>query len=428
MCARKMTSRGPDRPRLLVLNQMAGPMTRELVEDLADRFGPIALFTGHPDTLRTCRHPGVLLTTAPTYERGSTKRRVLSWFKYLWQAIPWLWSWPAEIPLLVYSNPPQAIWLAAIARRFRGTRFVAMVHDIYPEILRRHGVLGPQTWRFRIWRRLNRWAYGRADGILTLGPHMAEALRNELPLRNSDAVPVRVVPPWADGACLAGVPRGENHFVREHGLERDLVVMYSGNMGKGHDLESLWEAACRLDRDPTEPAAMIATPLQDLAAEKREIRFVWIGSGPKWTWLRDQLAAHPLRSALLLPWQEEATLRHSLGAADIAVVSLEKELSGLAVPSKAYYFLAAGVPLLAICEPDTELADLVRDFACGVVTPPGEPEGIVDAIRRIQNDPRQLDDWRAGAKRAAQAHTRKEGTRQIGDLLIQTNVLTANAT
>ena len=38
-------------PKLLVWNQMAGPMTWELVEDLADRVGPVALLTGHPDTL-----------------------------------------------------------------------------------------------------------------------------------------------------------------------------------------------------------------------------------------------------------------------------------------------------------------------------------------------------------------------------------------
>ena len=45
-------------PKLLVLNQMAGPMTWELVEDFAARIGPLALLTGHPDTLRHWRSTG----------------------------------------------------------------------------------------------------------------------------------------------------------------------------------------------------------------------------------------------------------------------------------------------------------------------------------------------------------------------------------
>ena len=36
---------------ILVPNQMAGPLSWEPVEDLADEIGPVALFTGHPNIL-----------------------------------------------------------------------------------------------------------------------------------------------------------------------------------------------------------------------------------------------------------------------------------------------------------------------------------------------------------------------------------------
>ena len=75
------------------------------------------------------------------------------------------------------------------------------------------------------------------------------------------------------------------------------------------------------------------------------------------------------------------TFRYSLATADIGLVSLESELSGLAVPSKAYYFLAANVPLIAVCDSSNELAELIHDFGCGVVIPPGQPQAIVHANR-----------------------------------------------
>ena len=36
--------------KILFLNQMAGPLFRELAEDVAEEFGPSILYTGHPHT------------------------------------------------------------------------------------------------------------------------------------------------------------------------------------------------------------------------------------------------------------------------------------------------------------------------------------------------------------------------------------------
>ena len=43
------------RPVILVLNQMAGPLTWQLVEELTVAVGPVALLTGHPDTLQKAK-------------------------------------------------------------------------------------------------------------------------------------------------------------------------------------------------------------------------------------------------------------------------------------------------------------------------------------------------------------------------------------
>ncbi|HEY6563269.1 MAG TPA: glycosyltransferase, partial [Pirellulaceae bacterium] len=208
-----------------------------------------------------------------------------------------------------------------------------------------------------------------------------------------------VVPPWADATRFHPRPRTENSFAERHAIGDALVIMYSGNMGLGHDLESMWQAARELVHEPG-------------------LRFFFIGDGPKWKWLSRQLAAEPLPNTLLLPWQTEDILPDSLAAADVALVSLEPELTGLAVPSKAYYFLSSGVPLIGICDEHCELAELITDFGCGRVIAPRQPGELANLLRGVARDRNsQLAPWREGTQRARAHHDRFVTTQRFANHL-----------
>jgi glycosyltransferase involved in cell wall biosynthesis len=385
--------------QLLVLNQMAGPMTRELLEDLADRFGQIELFTGHPDTLRTSAHPRIKLVAAPTYERGSNLRRLVSWISYLTKAFFWLWGHSAKTPVLVFSNPPMGPWLMAFMGRVRGTPYAVMVHDIYPDVLVRQKVFDGNGWVTRLWKRWNRWAYGNAALVMTLGEQMRRVVARDLTPKSGRFDWVEVVPPWGDRRQLRPVPRPQNPFALQYAIHDELILMYSGNMGRGHDLESIWEVATQLE--PHHAA----------------VKFLMIGAGPKWDWLQEKLAAQPRKNMRLLPWQDERGLGGQLSTADLGIVSQEAELTGLAIPSKAFYFLAAEVPLLAICEPETELAAVIDRFGCGRVVRPGAPIEVEAIIRDLLENRAQLERWKEGARHAARYFDRPRQTGRIGDLL-----------
>ena len=128
-------------PKLLILNQMAGPMTWELAEDAGEILGVVAVLTGHPDTLAKGGTDQVHLYPAADYQRGSFFRRGMSWLHYAVQAFFWLWRWPRHIPILMFSNPPILCWLGWLTRVLRGQSFSVMVHDIYPDVLYKLGSL-----------------------------------------------------------------------------------------------------------------------------------------------------------------------------------------------------------------------------------------------------------------------------------------------
>jgi len=385
-------------PKLLILNQMAGPMTWELAEDLSQRFGQVHLLTGHPDTLAKPSRPEMSIHASIAYRRGGTIRRLACWLAYTVHAFLWAWKWPADVPILIFSNPPILVWVVALLNSIRGTKFSIMVHDVYPDVFVRKGLV---SWRHpfvSFWSRLNRWAYQRSELVMTLGPYMSLAVSNQFDATHTSAGKIEVVGPWADTKALKRIPKEDNWFARQYDQFDKLTVMYSGNMGLGHDLETMLSAATELRSDT-------------------RFHFMFIGAGPRWDSVRDYIIEHELVNATLLPWQTEEDFRYSLSTADIGFVSLEEEMTGLAVPSKAFYFLATSTPLIVSCGRASELADVVSDNGCGTVVDVGDVHALRQAIVDAAEVPGRLASWVDGTHKAMQTHSRVASTTQFGDLL-----------
>lgn len=348
-------------PRLLILNQMAGPMTWELAEDLGKTLGPVALLTGHPDTLKKGA-TGVTLFKASAYQRGGYGRRVLTWLLYCLEAFVWLWRWPASVPMLLFSNPPILCWLGYLMFKLRGQRYAVMVHDIYPDVLVGLGKLSKDHWLVRLWRVLNRRAYEHARVVMTLGEYMAANLDKQFDARRTPAGRVEVVYPWVDTDVIKPMPKEQNWFAQKYGQIGKLTVMYSGNMGLGHDIETMLEAARQLRDWPA-------------------IHFMFIGAGPKWTLVENALRRGNLTNVTLLPWQPEEVLPYSLGTADITLVSLEGGISGLAIPSKAIYAIASGSILLTLACEESDLSAWANKYSIGRNVASRRVVTLIDGIK-----------------------------------------------
>jgi glycosyltransferase involved in cell wall biosynthesis len=67
-------------------------------------------------------------------------------------------------------------------------------------------------------------------------------------------------------------------------------------------------------------------------------------------------------------------------------------MAGVSVPSRMYNILAAGKAIIAVADHDSELAVMVRDERLGWVVPPGETNGIVQAVLAARRQPEVLLD------------------------------------
>src|SRR5213079_3565717 len=111
-----------------------------------------------------------------------------------------------------------------------------------------------------------------------------------------------------------------------------------------------------------------------------------VGDGARRRGLEMMAAARGLTNVRFFPYQPKERLHESFAAADAFLVSLKPGLEGYIVPSKLYGILAAGRPFVAAVDPSCEVAAIAREHACGVVAPPGDPEGLVTAIAALCDD------------------------------------------
>jgi colanic acid biosynthesis glycosyl transferase WcaI len=67
--------------------------------------------------------------------------------------------------------------------------------------------------------------------------------------------------------------------------------------------------------------------------------------------------------------------------------------------------LAAGRPVIAAAEEESETAAVVRKTGCGVVVPPGSPLSLAEAIRDFYDGLHDLDEMGRRARAYAETET-----------------------
>jgi glycosyltransferase involved in cell wall biosynthesis len=299
--------------------------------------------------------------------------------------------------LISVTNPPLLPYLGALACRLKGARFVLLIHDVYPEILTRLGILKPQSIILRLLDHASCWLYSGTDRILVLGRDMRSLVADKLLSRRDRVV---IATNWANTETISPQPRCKNRLLDTLNLNDSFVVQFWGNMGRPHCIEDLVYAA-------------------ELLASDSEFHFLLIGWGTKKAWAVAEKNARGLENLTILdpfPREDSCVVQN---ACDIAINTLSSGMSGISVPSRTYNVMAAGKPLLAVCDDDSELAAVVREEDIGWVVPPGRSDLIVSALREAKASPERLRSMGDRARKAAETKYNSDYVLQIYKSIIE---------
>ena len=359
-------------------------VTRQLSIDILNTFSregaEIQLITGIVESNYEALDPKIKVTTFNQHNSTSTLKRLFGWSLFTFLCFFYILFSGRKKELIFVTTPPFIVFIGLFFKKVRNQKYHLIIWDLYPDVIVNFGVAKESSFIIRQWKKLNIACFARASTIFTLGEHLSKAIQEYTVQK-----PV-IIPNWTNTDFLKPILKNENPFAAEHGLTEKLVVMYSGNMGLTHDIESIIYAA-------------------GLLRNNDQVRFVIIGDGVKKAKINQMVKEKGLNNVLLLPYQDKTVLPYSLGAADIGVVTLEQGAENISVPSKTYYMLAVGSAILALASKESELGVLVEQRKCGKLFEKPNPQEIADYLLYLLKNKEALAELKENARKASFDYT-----------------------
>jgi colanic acid biosynthesis glycosyl transferase WcaI len=293
--------------------------------------------------------------------------------------------------VMLIVSPPLGLALAAVILKRRWSiPFAFHVPDLQPDAAVDLGMLrvGPLV---RGLYAIERFAYGHAALVSTLN----QAMRERIVSKGIASSKVKLFPDWANTEAFAVPLEGNGARFRDsQNLSSRFIVAHCGNMGIKQGLEVVLSAA-------------------DLSRDDRSIEYLLVGDGSARISLQAQAATRAIPNIRFLPLLPETGFMDFLAATDVSLITQQRVVANIAFPSKTLTLMAAGRPLIASVNPESEVARTVSEAGAGVVVEPENPSALYHAVKMLMSNTQERRSMGASARKYARAHW--ESTRILAD-------------
>lgn len=353
-----------------------GHMLYDLASGLVQRGHDVTIITGFPnhpsgvvfegyrkrwfyqEILNGVRVWRVYLYTSPNRSRFN---RILTFLTFTFVSC-WtiLTRVKCDIIFSVLQPLSLGILLPFIAK-IKKAHLVFNVQDLHPDALIELGMIRSQ-FLIRILKRIERYSYRSAEKISVICEHFKRHVISKGISPNK----VEVIENWVDLAEIKPSNRINDFRAKVGYSDDDWIVLYAGTIGFVSGAGIILEVAKKL-------------------ISYKDIKFLFVGEGPILDKLKKESKFFGLNNILFLPFQDRKILNQILATADVALVTLLKSKGGYSVPSKVLAYMAAGRPVIASVDPDSETAKQIKRADCGLIAPAENPDALTEAIIRLKD-------------------------------------------
>ncbi|MBS19686.1 MAG: hypothetical protein CL733_01470 [Chloroflexi bacterium] len=267
--------------------------------------------------------------------------------------------------VMTLSNPPIIGIVGVYLSKKMKIPYVSVLYDIHPDIVEAMKWISLPKFLFKMWNDMTSWIISNSDRTVVLGNGMKQNLINT---KNADPNKVDIIPIWARPEFH---PRDTNKtkVKDQFGIKNDhLLILFAGNIGIMQPVAPVIKAAVNLKNMP--------------------VTFLFLGGGVGMKSLAETIAQNKLTNVMILPYQPMDDFINLLSTSDACLVTLADGMEKLSVPSRAMTFMSAGKPIIAMMNDESDIAILIRDGSCGLVS--DNFEGLVENIEFIVENPTQL--------------------------------------
>jgi colanic acid biosynthesis glycosyl transferase WcaI len=362
------------RLRILVISQYFWPENfriNDLVKEWVQRGHEVTVLTGVPNypagkvfeayrqqPSAFAEYEGSKVLRMPMLPRGTGSfRLMLNYLSFVLGGVicgPWRLRGIEADVIFVFEPSPVTVGLPAVwLGKIKKAPVVFWALDLWPETLAAIGVV--RSPRVLGWvGNLVSFIYNRCT--LVLG--QSRGFLGNIAKYCDDRDKIRYFPSWAEDVFTDSSVQ----LAPEVPYQPDtFTVVFAGNIGEAQDMPAVLDAAESLKHNAG-------------------IRWVIVGDGRKYEWLKSQVVRRGLDKQVLLVGRFPVERMPSFYAhADALLVSLKHDtVFSMTIPGKVQSYLMAGIPLLGML--DGEGVAVIFDAQAGLTCDAGDSAGLAQAV------------------------------------------------
>ena len=310
----------------------------------------------------------VIRVPVPEFTKSSKKSRIKNLMAYYFEARKAVKKAGKQDYVFTISQPPiMGGMLGVYGKKKLNAKMIYCIQDFNPEQITATGYMKTGfLLKCAMW--MDKRSCRKSDLVITVGRDLIETLKKRFV--NTTVPKWVMINNWIDEKeiyPLSSNDKGVIAFKQQYGLMNKFVIMYSGNIGLYYDLEGLMKVIKKFSKTMT--------------PDGREIVFAFVGAGSVLDKLVSFVKENSMENVTFIPYQDKKKLIYSLNAADVHWCVNAKGIKGVSCPSKFYGIAGVGKPVLGVLERGSEVEMLISEIGCGIVSEPGDYQGIEEAVQ-----------------------------------------------
>lgn len=253
-------------------------------------------------------------------------------------------------------SPIFSIIPAIILKKIYKIPVVLWVLDLWPDTLKAMGVIKSNLIINLLHFFINK-IYKNCELILVQSNAMLKKISQRVKKKK-----IIFFPTWAEDVFKKKILR--NKYKKSKGY---LNIVFAGNIGEAQDIELIFKCAI------------------DLIKKNKKIKWIFVGEGRKYLWLRNNIKKHKVEKYFVLLGKKplnEMPMVYKI--ADIFLVSLKKKkVFEDTVPGKVQSYMMYGKPLLGLVSGETR--KLILKSKSGLVANSGSQKDFKKVLTKFLN-------------------------------------------
>lgn len=285
------------------------------------------------------------------------------------------------------------VLIIAIIRKFKNFEYILLVYDVFPENLIAANVLKKESLIYKVLKFFFDWAYSQTDHLVVIGRDMQKLIEK----KTGGAIPISLITNWCDIDKIKVQLKNENQIIKNFNLEHKVVFSFVGNLGRVQGIDFLLKVS-----------SLVKNP---------NFVLLFIGDGALVPSINKYIENSNKKNVIYaghFPFSENNLV---LNACDVAIVSLNKSMYGLGVPSKSYNNMAAMKPILYFGDKKSEIGQVIEENNIGWVCDELNASEVARRIELIIDEKKEIKIFGSNARSLAQKdYSKKNILNKYGNL------------